>query len=806
MDVKALFPFVFILMAASLIFAIPAFPQPPEWLEKIDPALRQAMEADRSQPSVATGQPVEPVQRRVLIKLAKPVTLQPTTMDYASAAGLQAIQQEVATTQENVLARGVAGSYQTLTRYESLFGLSALADAEAIESMAQSPQVERIEEMPIHYKMSDQSHPLTGVDAMQALGFTGDGVTIAIIDDGIDHDHPAFGGFANFPNAKIVGGRDFADDDDDPTIDCIEQSHGTAVAGVAAGNGGGVTGTAPDADIVFLKVQGALRCGQPTLDGDIVGAIDWAVSNREEFGIRVISMSLGIGGFSTAAACDASSTFTRDAVDAAEAAGLVVLAASGNNGFCDRISRPACVGSAISVGAVYDAPTNSPDMPPGFCVSPSSCDSRPNFGCESNRACFDTGEPADRVTCYSNSAEILDVLAPANCATTARAGGGINRCFGGTSSATPFAAGVAAALIQADGTLDNVRMRALLQDHGVPITDDKSDVTTPRVDAQASLQEVLARDLMPLGTIDWNATPTDAYGDQDGDGSTSVVDGGTTFAMEGNRWRRTRETFELTPFSVLEFEFSSTSEGEIHGIGFDQDDDVFNGRRVFQLFGTQNWDGAIQVYDGDYTVTDSTVTYRIPVGAFYTGTGFRLVLVNDKDDGPGTNTSSFGRVRLFERSPDTAPLDFDAVATEAYSNQDRSGTQTTEDAGATLALQGNRWRRTAQTFTINPDTLVAFDFRSTSEGEIHGLGFDENQTLDDAVRIFRIFGNQNWSGDVDWFREYEDDDTGSFKTFVFPIGRFYSGSGFHLVFVNDKDAGTPDNDSRFRNVRIYGLE
>ncbi|MEE8526161.1 MAG: S8 family serine peptidase, partial [Thermoanaerobaculia bacterium] len=793
MDVKTLSISLVALIAAILAAPGPALSQPPAWVEKIDPELRQVMAADRSLPTIAAGEPIEPIQRRVMIKLATPATLLPTAMDYRTAAGIKAIQDEVEATQESVLAQGVAGSFRTLTRYESLFGFSALADAEAIEALAQRPEVERIEIMPIYYKMSAQSHPLANVDAVHDLGFTGEGVTIAIIDDGIDHDHPAFGGFAGFPNAKIVGGRDFADDDEDPTIDCLDQSHGTAVTGVAAGNGGGITGTAPDADIVFLKVQSELLCGQPALDGDIVGAIDWAVSHRDEFGIRIISMSLGGGGFSDAASCEQSSIFTRDAVDAAVAAGLVVLAASGNDGFCSRISRPACVGSAISVGAVYDAAVGSP----GFCVSPDSCDSDFNLSCAPDglEACFDTGAAADQVTCYSNSAGFLDILAPSNCATTANAGGGTKDCFGGTSSATPFAAGVAAVLIEADGALDSGGMRALLRDHGVDVLDDKSSVTTPRVDAEASLA-ALDLDTPPTGVIDWNATPTAAYGNQDGDGSTSVADGGATFAMAGNRWRRTEAAFELTPFTVVEFDYRSTSEGEIHGIGFDEDDDVFNGPRVFQLFGTQTWSGAIQAYDGDYAAPGSTVTYRIPVGAFYTGSGFRLVLVNDKDAGAGTNTGFFSNVRVFESVPDAAALDFNAVATEAYSNQDRNGTQTPEDAGATLSLQGNRWRRTAQTFTITSRTMVAFEFQSTSEGEIHGLGFDENQTLDDAARIFRLFGTQSWSGDVDWFRQYQAGEVGSFKTYVIPVGRFYAGGGFHLVLVNDKDAGTPDNTSR----------
>ncbi len=304
------------------------------------------------------------------------------------------------------------------------------------------------------------------------------------------------------------------------------------------------------------------------------------------------------------------------------------------------------------------------------------------------------------------------------------------------------------------------------------------------------------------GTIDWNSTPTVAYSNQDGSGTITVEDGGATFFMQGNRWRRTVETFTITPLTTLEFDFQSTSQGEIHGIGFDEDDTLSNDIRIFQLYGTQNWTSADHTYD-DYGTPGVFKTYRIPVGAFYSGSGFRLVLVNDKDSGTLNNTSRFRNVRVFEADPG-APLDFNVVATEAYSNQDGSGTIAVQDGGLTFFMEGNRWRRTLQSFTVNAETVVAFDFMSTSQGEIHGVGFDENQTLGDAQRIFRIWGTQNWSGDINWIQTYTS--VGSFQTFVIPVGRFYSGAGFRLVLVNDKDSGTLNNNSRYRNVRIYRLD
>jgi extracellular elastinolytic metalloproteinase len=321
----------------------------------------------------------------------------------------------------------------------------------------------------------------------------------------------------------------------------------------------------------------------------------------------------------------------------------------------------------------------------------------------------------------------------------------------------------------------------------------------------ASISVTIEPKTGPPDIIDWNATPTESYSNQDRDGPITIEDGGATLSMEGNRWRKTTATFTITPFTVLEFEFQSTSQGEIHGIGFDEDDVLLNDLRIFQLFGTQNWSGAIPLYKGDYPTLGSFVTYRVPVGAFYTGDGFHLVLVNDKDSGTANNTSRFRNVRIFEHQPDVNPIDFNNLQTGPYAGQDVSGTIEIEDGGLTYFVKGNRWRQSLSTFVITSKTVVAFEFLSTSEGEIHGLGFDEDNTLSNDARVFRIFGTQAWSGDIDWFQEYAGGDVGTFRTFLIPVGRHYTGGDFHLVLVNDKDFGTPNHNSRFRNVRIYEL-
>ncbi|MEO0592083.1 MAG: S8 family serine peptidase [Myxococcota bacterium] len=368
-------------------------------------------------------------------------------------------------------------------QYENIAAISMELTAAQVQELANSPDVVSIEMMEVYYKTEPQAHPLTGVDLSQNAGYLGQGVTVAVIDDGIQADHPAFGSQSGFPTAKIIGGADFGDNDSDPRNDCSGQSHGTNVSGIIAGNGGGITGVASEASLVFVKIQSSGICGQSALDGDLVGAIDWIVSNRANFGIDIINMSLGGGQFSSVGACEASSPALTNVLELAEASGIATLSSSGNSGLCEQLGRPACLGSVISVGATYDADVGSP----GYCVSPGAC-----VATQSNPACspaglvaaFDDATFADKVTVYSNSAPFLDILAPSNCAETSTTGSGTNDCFGGTSAASPFAAGVAALAVDAAGSsLSRAQVRSALRDNGDSIADGRNGRVTPRVNA-----------------------------------------------------------------------------------------------------------------------------------------------------------------------------------------------------------------------------------------------------------------------------------------------------------------------------------
>jgi len=144
----------------------------------------------------------------------------------------------------------------------------------------------------------------------------GEGAVIAIVDTGIDLDHPDLA-------AHIVPGHDWVDDDDVPND---ENGHGTHVAGSAAAIGNnnvGVIGMAPGASIMPLKVLGAEGGGSTD---DVAAAVVWAADN----GADVINLSLG-GSSDLLGRIFAQASPVNDAIIYANDHGVVVVAAAGND-------------------------------------------------------------------------------------------------------------------------------------------------------------------------------------------------------------------------------------------------------------------------------------------------------------------------------------------------------------------------------------------------------------------------------------------------------------------------------------------
>jgi len=214
--------------------------------------------------------------------------------------------------------------------------------------------------------------------------------------------------------------------------------------------------------------------------------------------------------------------------------------------------------------------------------------------------------------------------------------------------------------------------------------------------------------------------------------------------------------------------------------------------------------------DGDLTASiswSSDLDGALGTGGSINATlsvGTHTVTASVTDSGGLSASDSINVTVEADQPPPTGnpPIDWSVTNTVSYSNQDVAGNVTVEDGGATLLLQDNTWRRTEDLFTVGANTVLEFDFSSTAQGEIHGAGFDENDTLNDAPRLFQFFGTQDWTGtgQVDAYTlRYSG--SGSFEPFTIHAGRFLPAGDYPLVLINDNDAGSGNN-SRFRNVRV----
>ncbi|KZS39104.1 hypothetical protein AWE51_11130 [Aquimarina aggregata] len=140
-------------------------------------------------------------------------------------------------------------------------------------------------------------------------------------------------------------------------------------------------------------------------------------------------------------------------------------------------------------------------------------------------------------------------------------------------------------------------------------------------------------------------------------------------------------------------------------------------------------------------------------------------------------------------------INFNNFTVNAFSNQDNAGNSSITDQGASLSLSNNTWKFIAMDYTVTANTMMEFDFSSTSEGEIHGIGFENDNQLTSS-RYFKVYGTQNYG-----ITNYDNYTSGTI-TYKIPVGDFYTGNMDRLVFINDNDAGS-GNGSVFTNVKIY---
>ncbi len=293
-----------------------------------------------------------------------------------------------------------------------------------------------------------------------SLGARGNGQSVAVIDTGVDYTRVEFGSCTapGVPaGCRVPVAIDFAPDDGQRDDD----GHGTHTAAV-------VRGVASGTAILALDVFNGTSASAST----IVAALDWVIANRAAQQVAAVNMSLGDGQRYTQT-CRNFNPY-RTAIQTLRSAGVLTIVSSGNDGYTNGINSPACTPEAVSVGAVYDA----------------------NLGSRAWTACTDPTTALDQVTCFSNSASFLSLLAPGALITA------VGRVYGGTSEAAPHVAG-ATAVLQAAYPAESAatRLDRLLQ--GVPVLDPRNGVSRPRLDvlrAVGAVNDALAAAPVIFGT------------------------------------------------------------------------------------------------------------------------------------------------------------------------------------------------------------------------------------------------------------------------------------------------------------------
>ena len=418
---------------------------------------------------------------RVLVEFALPSGR--VAESALAAPARSAFRQEIADTGSRVLSQLSQHQYRVLRRYLTSPLLALSVGPSALKELeASNLPIKRVMEDRIHKPVLMDSVPLIGADQAWAAGFDGSGRTVAVIDSGVDSAHPFLAGkvieeacystTSGFQSTTLCPNG--ADEQIGPgagvycPLDLEGCWHGTHVAGIVAGDGTSldlpIWGVGRGASImsiqVFSRINSFLDCGgaPPCLGAftsDILAALERVYDRRTAHDFVSVNMSLGGGLFS--AACD--NEPYKPFIDNLRAVGIATVIASGNDGSTSQISAPACVSSAVSVGATTKD---------------------------------------DRVADYSNVAPFMSLFAPGDEIISSYPGGNF-AVASGTSMAAPHVAGAWAILKQAAPTASVDDILQALTSTGLPITDPRTGggTTKPRIQVDLALSVLLGENQTP---------------------------------------------------------------------------------------------------------------------------------------------------------------------------------------------------------------------------------------------------------------------------------------------------------------------
>jgi serine protease AprX len=249
--------------------------------------------------------------------------------------------------------------------------------AKVIGSVRDLPHVVMIEAQGIGYPAMESAGPSISIGlAREQLGYYGKGVTVAVLDTGVNGAHMFLDDLDDDPatdDPKMVAFYDAYDNKTKTPYDSGE--HGTWVAGISTGTGGGTNpnvGIAPEANLVGVRIGSP--GGFP--ESMALKGLEWTIDNKETYNISVMVCSWGIqlGGPNDHNGNSAISRLADEAV----AAGISVVVSAGNSALSATVTAPGDAHDVVTVGSVNDnhflssfsseGPTTDGRMKPDVCA------------------------------------------------------------------------------------------------------------------------------------------------------------------------------------------------------------------------------------------------------------------------------------------------------------------------------------------------------------------------------------------------------------------------------------------------------
>ena len=361
-------------------------------------------------------------------------------------------------------------------RYRYIPYMAMHVNADVLDALMGHTDVVEVVEDAIFETMLTESISVIGANAAWEYGGSGKGQVVAILDTGVDHEHPFLAG-------KVVHGGCFSTNYASQSQEFVSIStcpggeeeaygieagahcgmgvsgcdHGTRVAGIAAGKSDTFSGVARDADIlpvqVFSRFEsycGDTPCARSWVSDQIAG-LEYIYTMSDSLDIAAVNMSLGGGHYTSQAHCDEVNPAMRAIFDVLSSKGIPVIAAAGNSGLPDGLVAPACLSNAVSVGST---------------------------------------SLKDQVSSFSNSAEFLDFWAPGQEVVSSVPGNGFQSGTG-TSFAAPHVAGAWAILKSKSPRATTAELKEALKKTGRLVTDERNDMAVARIQVDRALQFTL---------------------------------------------------------------------------------------------------------------------------------------------------------------------------------------------------------------------------------------------------------------------------------------------------------------------------